>query len=454
MPGLDDELEGSDAPPSIWRKCMARLEEELTSRQFNTCIRPLQARLDGPKLVLLAPNDHVRKQVREEHMPLIVEHVFDLDDGGGLQEIELMVGSRERTPGEPLRVGRTRKADTAPREPNLDRDHLFANFIEGKSNELAKAAAQHVATESGRSYNPLLLYGGSGLGKTHLMQAVGNEVLERDSGANVVYLHSQAFVNDMVKSIGTGTIRQTMQYYSSMDVLLIDDIQFFANKLRSQEEFFHVFNAVLAQNHQVVLTCDNYPTEIEGLEDRLKSRFVGGLTAEVEPPELETRVAILKQMGEAEGFEVPDDAAFHIAENIRSNVRELEGALQRVVAHARFKRAEISIELVKTVLHNIFGVRGRQVTVEKIQRVVADYYNIKVSDMLSVRRNRAIARPRQIAMSLAKEFTNLSYPDIGEKFGGRDHTTVMHAYRRITELRETNTDVAEDYKILSRTLTH
>ena len=453
MPGWVEEPDDPDGVPLVWRKCVARLEEELTSQQFNTFIRPLQVRLDGTKLVVLAPNDHVKKQVRDEHLPLVWD-LFDQDEYADIHELELTVGTHDRSVGAPLRVERKRKASGDNREPNLDRSHVFATYVEGKSNEVAIAAAQQVATNVGRSYNPLLLYGGVGLGKTHLMQAVGNEVLKRTPQANVVYLHSQVFVNDMVRGIGTGTIRQTMQYYSSMDVLLIDDIQFFANKLRSQEEFFHVFNAVVEQNHQMVLTCDKYPTEIDGLEERLKSRFVGGLATEVEPPELETRVAILKKKGEAEGFEVPDDVAFHIAENIRTNVRELEGALQRVIAHAQFHRSEVSIDLVKRALHDLLAIHGRQITVENIQRVVADYFNMKVSDLLSKRRNRTVARPRQIAMCLAKEFTRNSLPDIGEKFGGRDHTTVLHAYRRINALRESSTDIAEDYKILSRLLTN
>ena len=453
MPSWLGEPEDPDGVPPVWRKCLSRLEEELTSRQFNTFIRPLQVRLEGTKLIVLAPNDHVKKQVRDEHLPL-VWNLFDLDEQSDVQELELTVGSRERAAGAPLRVDRPRRGSRDTREPNIDRAHVFSNYIEGKSNEVAKAAARQVATNVGRSYNPLLLYGGVGLGKTHLMHAVGNEVLNRSPTANVVYLHSQAFVNDMVRGIGTGTIRQTMQHYSSMDVLLIDDIQFFANKLRSQEEFFHVFNAVVEQNHQMVLTCDKYPTEIDGLEERLKSRFVGGLTAEVEPPELETRVAIIKKKGEAGGIEVPDDVAFHIAENIRSNVRELEGALQRVIAHARFRRSEVSLALVKSALHDLLAIHGRQVTVENIQKVVADYFNMKVSDLLSKRRNRSVARPRQIAMCLAKELTKNSLPDIGEKFGGRDHTTVLHAYRRINALRQSSTDIAEDYKILSRLLTH
>ncbi len=452
MPSWVDEPEDPEGVPLVWRKCLSRLREELTSRQFNTFIRPLQVRQEGTKLLVFAPNDHVKKQVRDEHLPLVWD-IFDREEHGDVHELELTVGSRERSVGAPLRAERTR-GNTESRATKLDRDHVFASFVEGKSNEVAKAAAQAVAANAGRSYNPLLLYGGVGLGKTHLMHAVGNEILDRTPGSNVVYLHSQAFVDDMVEGIRTGTIRQKMQHYSSVDVLLIDDVQFFADKLRSQEEFFHVFNAVVEQYNQMVLTCDKYPTEINGLEERLKSRFVGGLTAEMEPPELETRVAILKKKGEAEGIEVPDDVAFHIADNIRSNVRELEGALQRVIAHARFKRAAVSVELVKQALHDLLAIHGRQVTVDNIQKVVADYYNMRVSDLLSQRRNRSVARPRQMAMCLAKELTKNSLPDIGEKFGGRDHTTVLHAYRRICELRESNTDIAEDYKILSRLLTH
>ena len=453
MPGWVDGPEVPGAAPGVWSRCLARLEEELTSQQFNTYIRPLQVHLEDRKLVVLAPNDHVKKQVRDEYLPL-VWGLFDLDEYADIQELELTVGTRERSAGVPLKVERKRNGSEDGRKSNLDRSHTFANYVEGKSNEIAKAAAQQVATNVGRSYNPLCLYGGVGLGKTHLMHAVGNEVRRHTPGANVVYLQSQVFVNDMVKAIGNGTIRQAMQYYGSMDILLIDDIQFFANKLRSQEEFFHVFNAVVEQNHQMVLSCDKYPTEIDGLEERLKSRFVGGLTAEVEPPELETRVAILKKKGEAVGIEIPDDVAFHIAETIRSNVRELEGALQRIIAHVQFRRSEVSIDLVKRALRDLLAIHGRQVTVENIQKVVADYFNMKVSDLLSKRRNRTVARPRQIAMCLAKEFTKNSLPDIGEKFGGRDHTTVLHAYRRINALRESSTDIAEDYKILSRLLTN
>jgi len=324
--------------------------------------------------------------------------------------------------------------------------------VEGKSNEMAKAAAHQVALNAGKSYNPLLLYGGVGLGTTHLMQAVGNRAKEANPNGKVVYLHSQRFVQDMVRALQEGTMQEFMQYYRSVDMLLIDDIQFFAKKLRSQEEFFHVFNGLLERGHQMVLTCDRYPREIEGLEERLKSRFVWGLTVEVEPPELETRVAILMKKAEAEQIQLDPAVAFFIGERIRSNVRELEGALRRVIANARFTGSRITIDQVKRALRDLLAIQDRQVGIDNIQRTVAEYYNIKISDILSKRRNRTIARPRQMAMSLAKELTNHSLPEIGEAFGGRDHTTVLHACRKIAELKESSTDVAEDYKNLSRLL--
>lgn len=324
--------------------------------------------------------------------------------------------------------------------------------MEGKSNELAKAAALQVAENAGKSYNPLLLYGGVGLGKTHLMQAVGNYVRMNNPQAKVIYLHSQRFVQDMVKALQQGTMQEFIQFYRSVDALLIDDIQFFAKKLRSQEEFFHVFNGLLERGHQMVLTCDRYPREIDGLEERLKSRFVWGLTVAVEPPELETRVAILMKKAEAERVELDPAVAFFIGERIRSNVRELEGALRRVIANARFIGSRITIEQVKRALRDVLAIQDRQVSIDNIQRTVAEYYSIKISDILSKRRNRTIARPRQMAMYLAKELTNHSLPEIGEAFGGRDHTTVLHACRKIIELREANLDVAEDYKNLNRML--
>jgi chromosomal replication initiator protein len=317
---------------------------------------------------------------------------------------------------------------------------------------MAKAAASQVANNSGKSYNPLLMYGGVGLGKTHLMQAVGNEILRIKPEANVLYLHSQRFVQDMVKGLQTGTMQDFMQYYRSFDALLIDDIQFFAKKLRSQEEFFHLFNSLVERGAQMILTSDKYPREIDGLEDRLKSRFVWGLTVEVEAPDLETRVAILMKKAEADEVALDHEVAFFIAERIRSNVRELEGALRRVIANARFTGSRISIEQVRRALRDLFAIQDRQISIDNIQRTTAEYFNIKIGDLLSKRRNRSIARPRQLAMALAKELTNHSLPEIGDAFGGRDHTTVLHACRKVVELRGTSLDIAEDYKNLSRLL--
>ena len=309
-----------------------------------------------------------------------------------------------------------------------------------------------MADNAGQSYNPLLMYGGVGLGKTHLMQAVGNEILRRKPDARVMYLHSQRFVQDMVKALQTGTMQDFMQFYRSVDALLIDDIQFFAKKLRSQEEFFHLFNSLLERGQQMILTSDKYPREIDGLEDRLKSRFVWGLTVEVEAPELETRVAILMKKAEAERVPLDQEVAFFIAERIRSNVRELEGALRRVIANARFTGSRISIEQVKRALRDLFAIQDRQISIDNIQKTTAEYFNIKVGDLLSKRRSRTIARPRQLAMAIAKELTNHSLPEIGDAFGGRDHTTVLHACRKVAELRATNADIAEDYRNLSRLL--
>jgi chromosomal replication initiator protein len=318
---------------------------------------------------------------------------------------------------------------------------------------MAKAAAMQVADNAGQSYNPLLLYGGVGLGKTHLMQAVGNAILARRPEAKVVYLHSQRFVQDMVQALQDGTMAGFLAYYRSVDALLIDDIQFFANKLRSQEEFFHVFNALVESGHQMVLTCDRYPREIEGLEERLRSRMVWGLTVAVEPPELETRVAILLKKAEIEQVSLPSEVAFFIAERVQSNVRELEGALKRVVANSRFTGTQLSIPQVRQALRDLLAIRERQISIDNIQKTVAEYYKIRMSDLLSKRRNRSIARPRQMAMALAKELTQQSLPEIGDAFGGRDHTTVLHACRKIAELKELSAEVAADHRNLARQLT-
>jgi len=433
---------------SIWQQCLGKLADEISDEQFDTYIKPLQAQIDGGTVSLYAPNIYVEEQVRLSYLERIQNLVSQVSGMDEEVDISLIVGDQDAR--RPLRadayVGKPKPSH------NLNADFSFDGFVEGKSNELAKAAALQVAGNAGKSYNPLLLYGGVGLGKTHLMQAVGNGILARNPDAHVVYLHSQKFVQDMVKALQQGTMQDFMQYYRSVDALLIDDIQFFAKKLRSQEEFFHVFNALLERGHQMVLTCDRYPREIDGLEERLKSRFVWGLTVEVEPPELETRVAILMKKAEAEEVNLDPTVAFFIAERIRSNVRELEGALRRVIANARFTGCHISIEQVKRALRDLFAIQDRQISIDNIQRTVAEYYNIKIADLLSKRRNRTIARPRQVAMALAKELTNHSLPEIGDAFGGRDHTTVLHACRKVAELRESSADLAEDHKNLTRQL--
>ena len=436
----------------IWHQCLAKLVEEIDSEQFDTYLKPLQVRVEDSAVALMAPNIYVEEQVRGVYLQRIQELFGQYSGLDEALDISLTVGGLESdlgTAGEPLRADGTGRSKPSH---NLNSEFSFDTFVEGKSNELAKAAASQVAENAGNSYNPLLLYGGVGLGKTHLMQAVGNEILKRKPDARVVYLHSQRFVQDMVKALQQGTMQDFMQYYRSVDALLIDDIQFFAKKLRSQEEFFHVFNALLERDHQMVLTCDRYPREIDGLEERLKSRFVWGLTVEVEPPELETRVAILMKKAEAEQVDLDPAVAFFIAERIRSNVRELEGALRRVIANARFTGRHISVDQVKRALRDLFAIQDRQISIDNIQRTVAEYYNIKLSDLLSKRRNRTVARPRQVAMALSKELTNHSLPEIGDAFGGRDHTTVLHACRKIAELRESSADLAEDHKNLSRLL--
>ena len=336
---------------------------------------------------------------------------------------------------------------------HLVENYTFDTFVEGKSNQLALAAARQVAENPGDSYNPLFLYGGVGLGKTHLMHAVGNAMKAHNPAAKVVYLHSERFVADMVKALQLNAITDFKRYYRSVDALLIDDIQFFARKDRSQEEFFHTFNALLEGGQQMILTCDRYPKEINGLEERLKSRFGWGLTVAVEPPELETRVAILMTKASQAKIDLPPDAAFFIAQRIRSNVRELEGALKRVIANAHFTSRPIDVELIKDSLKDLLALQDRQVSMDNIQRTVAEYYKIKVADLMSRRRSRSGARPRQVAMALSKELTNYSLPEIGDSFGGRDHTTVLHGCRKIKELRETNSDIREDYKNLLRSLT-
>ncbi|MCP5121235.1 MAG: chromosomal replication initiator protein DnaA [Pseudomonadales bacterium] len=482
-------------PEVVWQQCVNRLQDELPSQQFNTWIRPLKASTDGRNLTLLAPNRFIKDFVSDKFAERISELVRELGPetvtevvlqiGTGHQPavtqarervhqvVEVSAGMQPAISGQAMN-GNAVSADThafrashargdtvrkvevvgsLQHQHHLVENYTFDNFIEGKSNQLALAAARQVAQNPGDSYNPLFLYGGVGLGKTHLMHAVGNALKQENPQAKVVYLHSERFVADMVKALQLNAISDFKRYYRSVDALLIDDIQFFAKKDRSQEEFFHTFNALLEGGQQMILTCDRYPKEIDGLEERLKSRFGWGLTVAVEPPELETRVAILMKKATQARIDLPPDAAFFIAQRIRSNVRELEGALKRVIASAHFIGKPIDVELVKDSLKDLLALQDKQVSLDNIQRTVAEYYKIKVADLMSRRRSRSVARPRQVAMALAKELTNHSLPEIGDSFGGRDHTTVLHGCRKIKELRETNSDISEDYKNLLRSLT-
>ncbi len=431
-----------------WSRCTRALKAELTEQEFNTWVRPLQAVDTNGKLRLLAPNHFVVNWVEKHYLEKIRGF---LDDD---IELRLEVGSRQSTSGSATSVTMPlRAAKVRPIASRLDPNFSFDAFVEGKSNQLAKAAAIQVAENPGLSYNPLFIYGGVGLGKTHLMHAVGNAMLAKDPSARVSYLHSERFVGDMVRGLQHNTISDFKRFYRSLDALLIDDIQFFAGKERSQEEFFHTFNALLEGHRQIVLTCDRYPKEVGGLEERLKSRFGWGLTVSIEPPELETSVAILMSKAAAEDVMLPEEVAFFIAKRIRSNVRELEGALRRVLATSRFTGHQIDVDFTKHALKDLLALQDRLVSIENIQKTVADYFKIRVADLLSKKRSRSIARPRQVAMALAKELTNHSLPEIGDAFGGRDHTTVLHGCRRIASLRETEKRIDDDYRNLLRTLT-
>ena len=436
---------------TVWNRCIRDLQAELPEQQFNTWIRPLQAVEDGPVLKLLAPNRFVVDWLNQHYLGRIEELI---DGSGSGTEVIVEVGSRSGAVQPAISPARrSLKAAAPPIESRLNPEFIFENFVEGKSNQLARAAAFQVGENPGKSYNPLFIYGGVGLGKTHLMQAIGNAMLTHKPGARVSYVHSERFVGDMVKGLQHNTISEFKKTYRSLDALLIDDIQFFAGKERSQEEFFHTFNALLEGQKQIILTCDRYPKEVNGLEERLKSRFGWGLTVSIEPPELETSVAILKSKAASEGALLPDEVAFFIAKRIRSNVRELEGALRRVIANSTFTGRPINLEFAKEALRDLLALQDRLVSIENIQKTVADYFKIRVADLLSKRRSRSVARPRQLAMALAKELTNHSLPEIGDAFGGRDHTTVLHGCRRIAALRETEKRVDEDYVNLLRTLT-
>jgi chromosomal replication initiator protein len=448
----------------IWQHLVDRLAEELSPQQLGTWIRPLQPVQEGNRLRLLAPNAFVLDWVHSHYLERLQEILADRLGAGGMT-VSLEIGSAPRT-AQP--TGATAAAPAVSPVPNrrskprdeagtfnVNPEFTFDNFVEGKSNQLARAAGMQIGKNPGRVYNPLFIYGGVGLGKTHLMQAIGNLIAVHNPEARVVYMHSENFVAEMVKALQHGTIDNFKRRMRSVNALLIDDVQFFAGKERSQEEFFHTFNALFESQQQIILSSDRFPKEVDGLEDRLKSRFGWGLTVAVEPPDLETRVAILKtKANQLFSVDIPDDVAFFIGKRVRSNIRELEGALRRVVANSEFTGRPITLDFAKDALRDMIAAHDKQVTIENIQRKVAEYFKIRTSDLLSSKRSRMIARPRQIAMALAKELTHHSLPEIGEAFGGRDHTTVLYATRRIAELRETDSRVAEDYNNLLMSLSH
>lgn len=443
----------------LWKSCVHKLESELSEQQLNTWIRPLHAIEENGGLTLLAPNRFVLDWVQDNFLSRIDELVGASNDA--TRPVMLEIGSSERTSqasipatetAEKIQAVSATSAKIQKFNHNLNPNFTFDTFVEGKSNQLPKAAALQVAGHPGTAYNPLLIYGGVGLGKTHLLHAVGNQMLVQNPAAKILYLHSERFVADMVKALQHNAISEFKRFYRTVDALLIDDIQFFAGKERSQEEFFHTFNTLLEIQSQVILTCDRYPKEVDGLDERLKSRFGWGLTQAVEPPELETRVAIMQSKAEQLNVDLPSEVAFFIGKRIRSNIRELEGALRRVVANAQFTGSAITLDFAKEALHDLLALQDKLVTMDNIQKTVAEYFKIRVSDLLSARRSRSITRPRQIAMSLSKELTNHSLPEIGDAFGGRDHTTVLHACRKVVSLRESDQRINDDYINLLRSL--
>lgn len=494
-------METTPVSENLWNYCFDRLKEELPAQQFNTWLRPLHGEFKEGTLFIYAPNKFVLDWVNQRFMGRISELVVEFDGKQSDIPIKLRIGSvsskeqvtvtapksqstatyghsantrtersaQQRMPDENLTKNARKQDPVQPGSRSGDRrvdvegaiahqsflnpNFTFDTFVEGKSNQLARAASVQVAENPGGAYNPLFLYGGVGLGKTHLMHSIGNEIVRKNPNAKVVYLHSERFVADMVKALQINAINDFKRHYRSVDALLIDDIQFFAKKERSQEEFFHTFNALLEGGQQMILTCDRYPKEIDDMEERLKSRFGWGLTVMVEPPELETRVAILMKKAEQNGVALSSEAAFFIAQKIRSNVRELEGALKLVAANAHFTGQEITPEFIRECLKDLLALHDKQISIDNIQRTVAEYYKIKVADLHSKRRTRSVTRPRQMAMALAKELTHHSLPEIGDSFGGRDHTTVLHACKKIIELRELDASIREDHNNFIKILT-
>lgn len=443
----------------IWDQCIRQLKGELTSAEFNTWILPLQARVEEGRLRLFAPNRFVLDWAQQHYETRLLDLCRTFSDGT-IDRISFEVGGLESKPRDALETPASARReepadDLAARRASahLNADFTFDTFVEGKSNQLARAASIQIGQNPGTAYNPLFIYGGVGLGKTHLMHAVGNIILASNPSARVIYLHSERFVAEMIKALQHNRIDEFKKTYRSVNALLIDDVQFFAGKERSQEEFFHTFNALFESRQQIVLSSDRFPKEVVGLEERLKSRFGWGLTVSIEPPDLETSVAILYSKASLWGVDLPEDVAFFVGRRIRSNIRELEGALRRLVANAQFTGKPITMELARHALRDMLAAQDKQVSIENIQKTVAEYYKLRTSDMISAKRSRSIARPRQVAMALAKELTKHSLPEIGRAFGGRDHTTVLHATRTIKNLRDSDSTLEEDYKNLLRILT-
>lgn len=451
----------------LWPECLKRLEMKVSDSEITTWLLPLHAREKSHGLYLLAPNPLVLQKVHESYTPMILAILHEIT-GNDEYEVILQIGSGQNE---------TQPSQVAPKEPQTsingsgspaptsapnsrtstngpNHKMVFDNFVEGKSNQLARAAALQVGENPGGSYNPLFIYGGVGLGKTHLMHAVGNQILANNPGGKVIYLHSEAFVNDMISALRTNRMDKFKQHYRSADALLIDDIQFFAKKERSMEEFFHTFNALFEVHKQIILTSDKFPRDVEGLDDRLKSRFTWGLSVAIEPPDLETRVAILRKKAEEEGLSLPNDVAFFIAQRFKSNIRDLEGALRKLIATVNFRnQKDITLDFVLDALRDQLASQDKMVTVPNIKKTVADYFNIRVADLESKSRARAVTRPRQLAMYLSKDMTQNSLPDIGKHFGGRDHTTVLHACKTITDLLKKDINIEEACKIITRSLT-
>lgn len=440
----------------LWDQCIAHLETELSEQQFNTWILPLQVELQNNNLTLLAPNRFVMDWVKKNFLAKIIETISLLDDTKSI-EVCLGIGSHNKATSQ---AQGSQFEPTAPAARDRVDDYVsglneyqtFKNYVEGKSNQLARAASIQVSNKPGSDYNPLYIYGGVGLGKTHLMQAVGNQIKANQPDSKVVFLNCERFVSDMVKALQHSKINEFKNFYRNVDALLIDDIQFLADKSRSQEEFFHTFNSLYEARAQMIITCDRFPKEIDGLEDRLRSRLGWGLAVDIKPPDLETRVAILHSKAEANDIKIPDEVAFFIANRFKSNIRELEGALKRVIAHSHFTGHPITQDFTAEALKELLAVQDKMVSIDNIKKTVAEYYKIPLSDLLSSRRTRSITRPRQMAMALSKQLTRNSLPEIGNAFGGRDHTTVLHACRKIDELREEDHRINEDYDNLYHTL--